>query len=79
MSVALSNQFTKDLRPKRVKANDLAPTQVYVDPVKVSSMAKTPTGKPIVTGAGGTVQDGHHRWVAGSKRGRKTVDAYILG
>jgi hypothetical protein len=79
MSIALSSQFTRGLKAKRVPADTLKPTQQYVNPVKVAQMAKQPVGKPIVIDRSGNVQDGHHRWVAGSKRGRKTIEAYTLG
>lgn len=80
MSVPFSpDQFVRGRPTRRVPVEQLQPTQVYVNGAKVASMAKKPGRDlpPVVIGADGGLYDGHHRYAAARRRGRKTVDAVL--
>jgi ParB-like chromosome segregation protein Spo0J len=74
------DQFVRGRPTKRLRVDDLQPTQVYVNPAKVASMAKKPGRDlpPIVASADNNVYDGHHRYGATLLRKRKTIDAVVF-
>lgn len=80
MSIPFSpEQFVRGRKTVRVPISALRPTQVYVDTAKVAAMAKKPGRDlpPVLIGADGALYDGHHRYSATQRRGRKTVDAVV--
>ena len=78
LSVPLSSeQFVRGRSTKRVRLEQLEPSQVYVNADKVARMA-TKAGRdlpPVLISGNDRLHDGHHRYSAAHLRGRKTVDA----
>jgi hypothetical protein len=67
-----------DIESQRTKIdpNDLKSSQMEFDNDKVESLRMNPSKNPIIVSNDGHILDGHHRWLADQKEGRKT-DAVV--
>ncbi len=67
-----------DIESQRTKVdpNDLRSSQMEFDNDKVESLRMNPSKNPIIVSNDGHILDGHHRWLADQKEGRKT-DAVV--
>lgn len=60
-------------KKRLVDGSDLRSSQLNFDNEKIEAMMMNPTNKMMVVSNDGHVLDGHHRWIANQKMGRKCL------
>ena len=68
----LSNNKIKS-KKRLIDGYDLRSSQLNFDNEKIEAMMMNPTNKMMVVSNDGHVLDGHHRWIANQKMGRKCL------